>query len=81
MHSGKSFKLWYIFVKMYWENRYILTSVYWYIFDMYQSAKNVSIVKNFENSGTIFDIFGQIFATFGQIFAIFLIIRHYLVNL
>ena len=40
MRYGKIFEVRYIFVKMYWENQYILTGIYQYIFDKYQTVES-----------------------------------------
>ena len=64
MRSGKSFELWYIFVKMYRENRYIFTGTFRYSFGNGIVTKNLLVTenlskngKNLKNYGIIFDIF------------------------
>ena len=54
MRSGNSFELWYIFVKMYRENRYILTGTFRYIFGIGIGTGNrlVSVVRKFSENLT-----------------------------
>ena len=50
IRSGNSFKLWYIFMKMYRENRYILTSTFRYTFGIGIGIENWLVSEMTESS-------------------------------